>query len=318
MLRAIVLGMACATALACGPTIVAPPGDGDTDGAGTTSGGSGGGPAGTGALPPDPRGSSSGPAADGTTDPMPPDLGDGDTTVATDETGDLPPPPMSVCDPQPEFEGMYELRLDDLAAVEQPDELMELSVSCTLEGIDAYNGSIVRLALACEDGEHFVSFSYLHFGDPVEVPIDATIELDVITRGGFSPFLFVAIRTETAPLFLGMSSWVMPGATEEGVPDTTFFAPWSVELVSEVCRPEPVREPACDFICTPVCTQDTREALRVATPATPDGVIVHDRTSATIDGTFVRVEAETRLDLGECTHMLPAWYELSAFTPGLQ
>lgn len=278
-------------------TFPLPVGEGDEDGMSVTGG----------STPPSPA-SSSGPAdtasgpLDGTTSPDPGTTDTGTSTNAdtstTDDTGD--PPVGSVCDPQPEG-SLLNVWLD-LVEDEHADVLVD--GSCEITGIEQGVGNS-ELTLLCDGTSillRLVSF-HAELALPLRVGQIVQVRAEHIVPIDGPQDIYLAISEPGGDLLFGVWSWY-------GLPrplHMDWYAPVGLELVRDVCEPEPYLPPDNDggnFIQIPCGIQDQRLAVDVQVgESLPQRV--YDDTLASVEGYDVWVASAKHLyiipELDSCT-----------------
>ncbi len=165
--------------------------------------------------------------------------------------------PASVCDPQPEAIA-HVLYLDPDREI-AGGEVIEVDTTCTVTAIASAAG-IYSISLACDDGDH--ELDVLDLG-PIDLMVGQVVTLRAHDCVPWWRQTFVVLSREDTMIIAGMSAEGLPGKAHQYNPDAAFFDPLAIEIVPDVCRPEPSPDEDCGaFICPEGCTQDERQVLR--------------------------------------------------------
>lgn len=222
---------------------------------------------------------------------------DGGTT-----TGDEP---ESVCDPQPE-DALYWLALDWNEEEPFLEETIELDVECSVVSVGSVDG-IVSIELECDNQVHVLDLADL---GPIDLAVGDAVTLRAHDSQPWWRQTHVNLLRDGVVIVAGMSAESLP-AGDGGAfsPAGTFFDPLGVEVVPDVCRPEPLPEedPECDFLCTPPCTQDERQALRFTSSG--QEAVVHDSGLGSVDGLALSVDAARTHVQVLCADTPGGWYQ---------
>lgn len=237
---------------------------------------------GEGSTAPDPGNTShaSSDTAGGTTEAEP--------TAGIDESGtDGTTGDASICEPP--LEGVY-------AAVHVDDppgaafESFVLDVSCVVSDIEAPD-PLVAIALDCEDGPHLLEIFDL---GPLDLSVGDEVELRAhLSEPSWWQQTYAILLRDGEVIVAGMNAGAVPeDEAGEGTPAGAFFDPLVIEVVPDVCEPDPPREEgsegcgADDLVCL-TCLRHQRQALRLALGN--EEVVVFDANLATLGGLSVVV-----------------------------
>jgi hypothetical protein len=227
----------------------------------------------------------------------------GETTEGGDTTGGEP---ASVCDPQPMDVGPFAIGLDYDPEEPLLDHTVELDVTCTVATITSSFDEL-SIDLDCEDALHVLDVSGFEL---VDLAVGDVVTLRAFDVQPWWRETFVALLRNDQVIVAGMNGSMLPsGAGSSYGPPGTFFDPLGIEVVPNVCRPEPRPEPddePCDFICTDPCYQVERQALELESGGR--SIVVYDANVGSVDGLQIGVEsAHTRVNV-QCADTASAWY----------
>lgn len=235
----------------------------------------------------------------------------GDPTDGGDTTTDGGDPtegePASVCDPQPADVGPFAVELDPNPEEPYLDQTIDLDVSCTVTSITTMSVT-VSLELACDDAAHVLDVSGF---DSIALAAGDVVTLRAFDTQPWWRETFVLLQREGQVIVAGMESSTLPsGDGNDYSPPGTFFDPLGLDVLTDVCRPEPLPEDdgePCNFVCPELCYQVQRRAIEVASGG--QSVVVYDGNVGTVDGLQVGVGAEGWLNV-QCSDTPNGWYRL--------
>jgi hypothetical protein len=190
---------------------------------------------------------------------------------------------------EPRVEGVSaELHLDDL--VGSSFEPLVLDVSCVVSGIAAPD-PLVAIALDCEDAPHVLDISD---HGPLDLAVGDAVELRAhLSEPSWWQQTYVVLLRDGEVIVAGMNAGVVPeGEAGPDRPAGTFFDPLVIEVVSDVCEPDPPLEEGAegcgdDDLCI-TCVRRQRLALRLTSG--DESAIVFDANLVTLGGLSVVVE----------------------------
>ena len=247
-----------------------------------------------------PPGSTSGPGE--TTETGAATEGSSGGTTTDDPTGDEP---VSVCDPQPE-EALYWLALDWNEEEPILEETVELDVECSVQSVGSADG-IISIGLECDNQVHVLDLADL---GPIDLAVGDAVTLRAHDSQPWWRQTHVNLLRDGVVIVAGMSAESLPaGDAGPYSPAGTFFDPLGVEVVTGVCKPEPLPEedPECGVVCSPPCTQDERQALRFTSRG--QEAVVYDSGLGSLDGLALSVEtARTHVQV-LCSDTPGGWYQ---------
>jgi hypothetical protein len=208
-----------------------------------------------------------------TADPDTGSTGAGSGESADESTGDVP----SVCEPQPQM-----IRAEIDANPEIFDEYF-VDDTCIVLSVEMTEPDRQRIELTC--GKELGSPQTIEIrADPfVDIGLAPNQEIGLriaesvpIDFGGYE---FVAIRNVKGELLAAMYGEMNP---PENVDEATWFAPFTAELRTDVCDPEPYIPPDGNLIQDPCPSQRQRAAFELT--AADESLLVHDGTLASLAG----------------------------------
>lgn len=186
---------------------------------------------------------------------------DGTTAAATaDSDGTTGDAPASVCDPPPESVSAHVWVEFDESLLDT-QESVELDLACVVADVATVD-DLVSIQLDCDDGPHGLDVSDL---GPIDLAVGQEVVLRALLAEPWWPERYVIVLRGGEVIVAGLlGSSVPEGDAGPWSPDGTFFEPLGIEVLPDVCDPEPLEDEGMFLPHIPDCTQDQRQALRFA------------------------------------------------------